>query len=327
MSVALPPPADRSPGIEARSAQRPLTGRLAPSPTGPLHLGHARSFLIAWWQARKAEGQLRLRQEDLDGERSKLTYRDLVRYDLEWLGLDWDGPEWIQSQHVEEINDAAERLVQAGHAYPCVCSRGDVQSVVSAPHAGEPAHRYPGTCVGRFASVAEAELRSGKPAGIRLRVPSRNIAFEDGVCGPQVSNPAEDVGDFLIVRRDKVPSYQLAVVVDDARQGVTSVVRGQDLLDSTARQLYLHEVLGLVSPGYFHVPLVVDAAGARLAKRARGLSLQELRERGIEPRRIVEWVARSVGIAVDEPVSPRDVVEYFDMQGLPSGPVAVPEAW
>lgn len=306
---------------------RPLVCRLAPSPTGPLHLGHARSFLIAWWHARKAGGRVLLRQEDLDVERSRFAYRELVRFDLEWLGLDWDGPEWVQSEHVAEIHTAAEQLLRTGHAYPCVCSRGDIQSVVSAPHAGEANARYPGTCRDRFTSLAQAERESGKLAGVRARVPSRVWRFDDAVYGPQASNVADDVGDFLIVRRDKVPSYQLAVVVDDARQGVTSVVRGEDLLDSTARQLFLYDALGLTPPAFCHVPLVVDATGARLAKRSAGLSLQELRERGVDPRRIVQWVAQSVGMVVGELVTPADVTAQFELGRLPRTPAMIPAAW
>jgi glutamyl-tRNA synthetase len=311
-----------------RSAlEHPLIGRLAPSPTGPLHLGHARSFLLAWWQVRKGQGRLLLRQEDLDGERSRAAFRDLARIDLEWLGLDWDGPEWIQSEHVEQIHAASERLVRDGYAYPCVCSRGDIHSVVGAPHAGESIARYPGTCRGKFGSRAEAESQTGKLAGIRALVPDRLWHYEDGVCGHQSSNVAEHVGDFLIVRRDKVPSYQLAVVVDDARQGVTSVVRGEDLLDSTPRQLFLYAALGLTPPQFFHVPLVVDATGARLAKRSAGLSLQELRERGVDPRRIVAWVAQSAGMAVGERVTPGEVTHLFDMAKLPRNPAVIPTGW
>jgi glutamyl-tRNA synthetase len=268
-----------------------------------------------------------LRQEDLDVERSRTTFRDLARFDLEWLGLDWDGPEWVQSEHVEAIHAASEQLVAQGDAYPCVCSRGDIQAVVRAPHAGELVVRYPGTCRDRFESRAEAERQSGKLAGIRARVPDRIWSYEDGVYGPQSSNVAEQVGDFLIVRRDKVPSYQLAVVVDDARQGVTSVVRGEDLLDSTPRQLFLYAALGLTPPRFFHVPLVVDATGARLAKRSAGLSLQELRERRVDPRRIVAWVARSAGMAVNERVTPSEVTPLFDIAKLPHLTTTLPSEW
>lgn len=303
-----------------------FVGRLAPSPTGPLHVGHARSFLIAWWQARQARGTLLLRHEDLDVDRSRSDYRDLVRRDLEWLGLDWDGPEWIQSEQVSGIQAAAARLLEQGDAYPCVCSRGDI-AAVSAPHAGEATARYPGTCRDVFASVEDAERRTGKLAGVRARTASREWEFEDLVYGPQRSNVAEQVGDFLILRRDKIPAYQLAVVVDDARQGVTHVVRGQDLLDSTARQLLLYAALGLRPPTFCHVPLVVDDAGVRLAKRTAGLSLRELRERGVDPRRIVQWVARGLGMDATELVTPRELVAAFDLARMPRTPVTTPATW
>lgn len=313
--------------VPARPANDPIVGRLAPSPTGPLHVGHARSFLLAWWQVRRANGRLLLRQEDLDVERSRAEFRELARYDLEWLGLDWDGAEWVQSQHVAGIHADADRLVREGHAYPCVCSRGDIQASISAPHAGETSVRYPGTCRGKFASCAEAEAVTGKLAGIRAFVPDRVWSFEDGVCGAKSSNVANEVGDFLILRRDKVPSYQLAVVVDDARQGVTSVVRGEDLLDSTARQLFLYEALGSTPPRFFHVPLVVDAEGVRLAKRSAGLSLRELRERGVDPRRVVAWVARSAGVDAGELVTAREVTAHVDVAKIPRSPAQLPVQW
>jgi glutamyl-tRNA synthetase len=164
-------------------------------------------------------------------------------------------------------------------------------------------------------------------AGIRARAPSLVWEFDDRICGKQRSNVAEDVGDFLIVRRDKVPSYQLAVVVDDARQGVTNVLRGEDLLESTPRQLFLYSALGLTPPEFCHVPLVVNGDGVRLAKRSAGLSLRELREQGVDPRRIVQWAAASAGQSVTEPVTPHDVVELFDLDKVPRDPAVVPTTW
>jgi len=308
------------------SAAAENVGRLAPSPTGPLHLGHARSFLLAWWQARRAGGRIVLRQEDLDAERCTLAFRDLVRTDLEWLGIDWDGPEFIQSEHLEVYAAKASQLLAQGWAYPCVCSRGDIQAAVRAPHSDEPFLRYPGTCRNRYGSLDEAERYSGKPAGLRALAPDTTIEFADGLAGQVSQNLADAVGDFLILRRDKVPSYQLAVVVDDAAQGVTTVVRGADLLDSTARQLHLGRVLKAPAPQYFHVPLVTDANGVRLAKRARGLSLQELREAGADPRRIVQWVAKSCGMNAPEPASAHAFLSEFDISAVPPGEVVAPAA-
>lgn len=309
-----------------REAHGRVVGRLAPSPTGPLHLGHARSFLAAYWHARRDNGVLKLRQEDLDGARSRQEFRDLVRVDLEWLGIEWDGPEWIQSEHVEGILAAAQRLVVQGDAYPCVCSRGDVQAV-AAPHAGDVQVVYGGTCRGCFTSVNHAEQVSGRAAGIRARVRPGTEHFHDGVFGDVHQDVEREVGDFLIVRRDKTPAYQLAVVVDDSRQGVTAVVRGCDLLDSTPRQLYLHRVLGLPPPQYFHLPLVVDSKGERLAKRAKGLSLQELRERGVDPRRIVAWAAQSFGIDAPHVVSASEVTPSFEITSIPRTPVTCAYDW
>lgn len=313
---------------EGQEAEKKTTvvGRLAPSPTGPLHLGHARSFLIAYWHARGASGRLVLRQEDLDAARSSAEYKDLVRFDLEWLGIEWDGPEWVQSEHVDGILDAAQQLVQRGDAYPCVCSRGDIGSV-SAPHSNESHTLYAGTCRDRYVSVRDAERSSGRAAGIRARVPSGVVRFHDGLFGSRAQELAREVGDFLIVRRDKTPAYQLAVVVDDARQGVNTVVRGCDLLDSTPRQLFLHGALGLEPPRYFHLPLVVDAKGERLAKRAKGLSLLELRARGVDAREIVGWVARSCGIDVRGAVAPQEVTKYFSFEAMPLEPVAINPEW
>ncbi len=303
-----------------------VVGRLAPSPTGPLHLGHARSFLIAYWHARKANGRLVLRQEDLDLARSRREYVDLVRFDLEWLGIDWDGPDWVQSEHVEGIRHAAEILMQRGDAYPCVCSRGDIQAV-SAPHTNEAHSVYAGTCRGRFSSLHEAEHFAGRPAGIRARVPDGTWHFNDGIFGAAEQDLAQDVGDFLIIRRDKTPAYQLAVVVDDARQGVTSVVRGCDLLDSTPRQLFLHRALGLSPPRYYHLPLVVDEKGERLAKRSKGLSLEELRARGVDAREIVAWVARTCGIDAVERVTAQEVTRSFAIDAIPRDPVLLKLDW
>jgi glutamyl-tRNA synthetase len=307
-------------------ARTRVTGRLAPSPTGPLHLGHARSFLVAYWQARKAKGTLVLRQEDLDVARSHREHMDLVRTDLQWLGIEWDEPEWIQSEHVEGIRDAARRLIEQGDAYPCICSRGEIQAV-SAPHEHEQQPVYPGTCRGRFTSVAHAEAVSGRQAGVRARVPPGIWSFTDGVFGRFPQDLEREVGDFLIIRRDKTPAYQLAVVVDDARQGVTEVVRGCDLLDSTPRQLFLHRALGLEAPNYYHLPLVVNNLGERLAKRAKGASLEELRARGVDPRRIVAWVARSCGLETPDIIGAQEVTSRFEITAIPRAQVTIAAGW
>ena len=292
-------------------------GRLAPSPTGLLHLGHARTFLLAYWHIRARAGRLLLRMEDLDGPRAEMRFADAALSDLEWLGLDWDGPVYVQSAGLERLNAAVSELIAAGKAYPCVCSRGDIRSAQSAPHAGSSEPRYPGTCRGRYTSFAEAERQSGRAAGARLIVPEGSIAITDGVSGMSCWDVAREVGDFLIAKRDKAPAYQLAVVVDDHAQGVNEVLRGADLLPSSARQWHVQKSLGLPHPAWFHVPLVTDATGRRLAKRENDLSLAELRATGTDPRAIVAWAARSAGLAVAERVTVQEVTPLFQLAVLP----------
>ena len=296
-------------------------GRLAPSPTGLLHLGHARTFLLAFWHVRARAGRLLMRMEDLDGPRSEMRFADAALADLEWLGLEWDGEPFVQSSQLLRLNAAVAALIEAGKAYPCVCSRGDIRSAQSAPHTDSPEPRYPGTCRGRYASFAEAERVSGRAAGARLLVPEGSITIEDGVAGSSTWDVARDVGDFLIAKRDKAPAYQLAVVVDDHAQGVNEVLRGADLLASAARQWHVQNALALPHPAWFHVPLVTDESGRRLAKREADLSLAELRAAGTDPRAIVAWAARSAGIAVGDRVTATEVTPRFELAALPKEPV------
>jgi glutamyl-tRNA synthetase len=264
-----------------------------------------------------------LRLEDLDGERAHARYVDATLQDLVWLGLDWDETPWLQSTRTQVIAAAALELMQRGLAYACVCSRGDIRSAARAPHAGEEGDKYPGTCAGRYRDLEHALAVTGKRAGLRFRAPETNIEFNDRVAGPQVSNVQQAVGDFLILRRDGIPAYQLAVVVDDAAQGVTEVVRGNDLLSSTGRQIALIEALGYVRPEYYHLPLVVDANGLRLAKRCASLSLAELRARGVSARSIVTWVLKNSGVQVDEMLNAEEACALFSIAKLPSEPVQV----
>jgi len=296
-------------------------GRLAPSPTGLLHLGHARTFLLAFWHVRARAGRLLMRMEDLDGPRSEMRFADAALADLEWLGLEWDGEPFVQSSQLLRLNAAVAALIEAGKAYPCVCSRGDIRSAQSAPHTDSPEPRYPGTCRGRYASFAEAERVSGRAAGARLLVPEGSITIEDGVAGSSTWDVARDVGDFLIAKRDKAPAYQLAVVVDDHAQGVNEVLRGADLLASAARQWHVQNALALPHPAWFHVPLVTDESGRRLAKREADLSLAELRAAGTDPRAIVAWAARSAGIDVGDRVTATEVTPRFELAALPKEPV------
>ncbi len=260
-------------------------GRIAPSPTGLLHLGHARTFLVAAERARG--GTLLLRNDDLDVQRARPEFVAAMLEDLAWLGIEWqegpalDGSEigsfgpYAQSQRAAWYDAAFQRLRELGAVYPCVCSRRDLQAVAHAPHAeDEDEPLYPGTCRSRMG--AEGELCSW-----RFRVPDGEvIAFEDALQGPQSFVAGRDFGDFAVLRRDGVPSYQLATVVDDDAMGITEVVRGYDLLRSTARQMLLIRTLGLAQPSYAHCELVLDENGARLAKRDAARSLRALREAG-----------------------------------------------
>ena len=301
----------------------PVVGRLAPSPTGLLHLGHARTFLCAWWSARSQGGRVHLRLEDLDGPRAAERFNDAARRDLEWLGLDWDGTPSIQSEHLARFTHAVDALLAAGNAYACVCTRGDLRTAQNAPHAGDSEPRYPGTCRGRFGSLAEAERASGRAPGVRLLVPQGPLRIDDAVAGPQSFDVAAEVGDFLIARRGGAPAYQLAVVVDDAAEGVTQVVRGADLLPSAARQWHVQAALGLPHTEYGHVALVTDERGERLAKHTDALSLAELRTRGADPRAVVRWAAASFGLPSEELVSARELVPHFRLSALEDGPVRV----
>jgi glutamyl-tRNA synthetase len=276
-------------------------GRLAPSPSGRLHLGHARTFALAWAHARSRSGQLRLRLEDLDRERCRPEHVQRIFRDLEWLGLDWDGEPLYQSQRIDALREAAARLERAGVAYRCICSRAELERAAQAPQRGVTELRYPGTCRARLSAEAQRDIPDR--SALRFAVPEGLISFVDGLAGPQQVDVSAEVGDFVILSRNAVPAYQLAVVVDDAEQGVTEVFRGDDLLTSSARQMLLQQALGLASPRWFHAPLVLDASGRRLAKRADDLSLEALREAGVDARAILGWVGRSAGLSSCEPLA------------------------
>jgi glutamyl/glutaminyl-tRNA synthetase len=276
-------------------------GRLAPSPTGYLHLGHARTFWVAWQRARAAGGRLVFRNEDLDYQRSKAEFAGAMLEDLRWLGLEWDeGPDrggpfapYSQSQRRSFYLDAWRRLRDSGFVYPCACSRKDLERALEAPHEDDDELPYPGTCRRQLDSAQSW----ASPTGIswRFRVPDGEpIVFEDLCCGKQSFTAGNDFSDFLIWRRDDIPAYQLAVVADDAAMQITEVVRGADLLKSTARQLLLLRALGLAPPRYFHCPLLFDQHNVRLAKRHDSLSLRALRERGVKPDELRKKFAEEI---------------------------------
>ncbi len=280
----------------------PYRGRIAPSPTGYLHVGHARTFFTAWQRAHDAGGALVLRMEDLDRERSRSVYTEAAIEDLRWLGMDWqEGPDvggpyapYMQSERGALYRAAWRALVERGFLFPCRCSRKDLAAAVSAPHeadAVDDESLYPGTCRAAL-PLRGAGLWTGDEAGgvsWRFRVPDGEaIEFVDANLGPQRFVAGADFGDFLVWRKDDVASYQLACVVDDAAMHITEVVRGADLLKSTARQILLNRALGYENPAWFHCALVVDAGGRRLAKRHDALSVRTLRERGARAEEILE---------------------------------------
>ncbi len=294
-------------------------GRIAPSPTGYLHLGHARTFWMAQQRARENSGTLVLRNEDLDPARSRPEFVRAMIDDLRWFGFAWqEGPDvggpfapYNQSERTAFYRAAFNQLRASGFVYPCTCSRKDIQQAARAPHAADDEVIYPGTCRGKVSSFElpvtslaaahpKPETRDPKPSW-RFRVPDGEaICFTDGGLGPQSFTAGRDFGDFVVWRHDDVPSYQLAVVVDDAAMRITEVVRGADLLVSAARQLLLGRALGLTVPDYFHCPLMVDERGERLAKRHDSLGLRALRAAGQMPDQIrlsPQWRAAGKGIA------------------------------
>ncbi|MBS1822350.1 MAG: tRNA glutamyl-Q(34) synthetase GluQRS [Acidobacteria bacterium] len=262
------------------------TGRLAPSPTGLLHLGHAATFWTAYQRVQQNRGTLLLRNEDLDPQRSKQGYVDAMIEDLAWLGIQWTQPIITQSQRIPLYREAFVRLLATGHAYACTCSRKELARMVAAPHEDtddEPV--YSGKC--RPAPTTPAQTLQPN-TNYRFRVPDGEaIIFTDQNLGPQAFTARKDFGDFLIWRKDGLPSYQLACVVDDADSLITEVVRGADLLKSTARQILLQRALGLPSIEYFHTQLLRDEQGVRLAKRHDALALRTLRQHGLLPADVI----------------------------------------
>ena len=263
-------------------------GRLAPSPTGYLHLGHARTFWTAQERAVAAKGQLVLRIDDLDRARCRPEFVEASIEDLRWFGFQWIGEPVFQSARLAQYEAAFEKLRAAGVIYPCVCSRRDVMQALNAPHAVDDEPIYPGTC--RVKKFTAAELKD-RQVNWRFRIPDgRRVSFNDGRSGSHSFEAGRDFGDFVVWRHDKLPSYQLAVVVDDSEMQITEVVRGEDLLRSTARQLLLYEAFDLSPPAYYHCPLVVDTSGRRLAKRYDALSLRQLRALGQTPEQLrAQW--------------------------------------
>jgi glutamyl-tRNA synthetase len=290
-------------------------GRFAPSPTGPLHLGSLRTALVAWLFARSQSARFLVRIEDLDPQRSRPGFERQQLDDLRALGLDWDETPVRQSERMSLYEDALARLEAEGRLYPCFCTRAEIREAASAPHGALPEGSYPGTCRGLSDAERERRRAAGRPFALRVRAGSELVEFDDrlhGRCGVVVD-------DFVVRRADGVPAYQLAVVVDDAAQGVGEVVRGDDLIDSTPRQILLARLLGLPVPRYAHVPLVFGKDGARMAKRSRPPTLSDRDE---PPASTLAVLAHSLGLALDrvQVRRPDELLAVFDPGRLPREP-------
>jgi glutamyl-tRNA synthetase len=303
----------------------PVRGRFAPSPTGLLHLGNARTALLAWLDTRARGGAFVMRVEDLDRARVPPGAEAAQLDDLRWLGLDWDEGPYRQSERAALYDAAVERLLASGRAFPCACSRADVARAATAPHDGDAAAepRYPGTCRGRDpAEVRARAAEQGRAPAIRFDGRGERVAFTDELCGPTATDP-EGVDDFVLRRADGTAAYQLAVVVDDAAMGITRVVRGGDLLRSTPRQIALGRALGLPIPAFAHVPLVLAPGGERLAKRTRPPSLRSLRESGVPPEVVIGALAASAGLTQAAALGARELVAGFSLARVRREPVVV----
>ncbi|MCU0270645.1 MAG: tRNA glutamyl-Q(34) synthetase GluQRS [Acidimicrobiales bacterium] len=298
-------------------------GRFAPSPTGALHLGNLRTALLAWLFARSDGSRFLLRVEDLDPSASRREHERAHQHDLAALGLDWDGPVLRQSERFALYHEAIDVLVEAGRTYHCYCTRREIAEAASAPHDHLPEGAYPGTCRTLARAQRAAREAEGRRPALRLRAGGVTVGLVDRLCGPYEGY----VDDFVIRRNDGAPAYNLAVVVDDAAQRIGEVVRGDDLLATTPRQLFLAGVLDLPAPGYAHVPLVLGPDGQRLAKRHGAVTLAERVAHGDTPDAVRAALAVGLGLAEpgEEP-SPATLLERFDPDALPRTPWVLPEA-
>lgn len=297
-----------------------IVGRLAPSPTGAQHIGNARTYLVAWLSARSRGGAVRLRIEDIDSPRIKPGAVEQALDDLRWLGLDWGDEVVTQTERLPLYESALEELKRRELVYPCTCTRGDIAAAASAPHAEHEGPSYPGTCSHRRAGDAAMLSDKGTPFAWRFRV-MESPAFTDRFAGEQSIDLATVGGDFVVWKSAGTPAYQLAVVVDDAAMGITEVIRGDDLLPSTPRQLLLYRALGLAPPAFAHIPLVVGEDGRRLAKRHGDTRLSALRAAGVRPEALVGLLAWSCGwLDRVEPVAARELVALAKLETIPRRP-------
>jgi glutamyl-tRNA synthetase len=296
------------------------SGRFAPSPTGRLHLGNLRTALIAWLFARSDGSRFHLRYDDLDTGAVRSEHYDTQHDDLRALGIDWDGPAVRQSERIDLYRPALDRLLAADLVYPCYCSRREIREAAQAPNGPLAGHHYPGTCRDLSPSQRRQREQDGRPPALRLRTGDEVIGFVDRVVGP-VELP---VDDFVVQRNDGTPAYHLVTVVDDAALGIDLVVRADDLLDSTGRQLLLARLLDLPPVEHAHVPLVLGPSGDRLAKRDGAVTLADRARRGESPSDVLADLASSLGLCRrDERPAASDLVARFDPARLPAGPLVL----
>lgn len=299
--------------------KKPPVGRFAPTPSGRMHLGNVFAALISWLAAKSRQGTILLRMEDLDAQRTKPEYAEILRQDLNWLGLSFDEETQPQSQRDHIYRMYLEKLREQGLLYPCYCTRAQLHSV-NAPHLSDGTYVYPGTC--RNLTEAEKSAFCRAPAW-RLKVPDRTWLVQDLLQGEYEENLARDCGDFILCRADGAFVYQLAVTVDDAESGVTQVVRGVDLLSSSPRQMYLQELLGFPHPEYAHIPLLVAPDGRRLSKRDRDMDLGYLRSR-FSPQQLLGILAQAAGLILHaEPVTAQELIGEFSWEKLEKDPICL----
>jgi glutamyl-tRNA synthetase len=300
-----------------------VIGRFAPSPTGPLHIGNLRTALIAWLCAHQQDGELLLRIEDLDRINSKPEHEERQINELAQLGITFGSNLIRQCERFDLYRDIVDGLRQRDLVYPCYCTRREILESTQAPHGPSIEGAYTGTCRDLSTHECAERERNGRQPAWRLRTNNEKYIVEDVVAGPTPTV----IDDMVLLRNDGVPAYNLAVVVDDAAQGVTQIVRGNDLLHGTGRHIHLQKLLGYPTPQYVHVPLVVGSDGERLAKRHGAVTLEDLSQRGVDEHEVLGELARSIGSRVVQPESVNDLLADFSLNRLPRSPLTIPSDW
>jgi glutamyl-tRNA synthetase len=300
-----------------------VIGRFAPSPTGPLHVGNLRTAVIAWLCAHQRDGELLLRFEDLDRLNSKPEHEVRQIAELNSLGMTLDPNIIRQSERFEQYRAIVEQLRQQDLVYPCYCTRREILESTQAPHGPTIEGAYAGTCRDLSTHERAEREQNGRPPSWRLRTNNEQYIVDDVIAGPTPTV----VDDMVLLRNDGVPAYNLAVVVDDAAQGVTQIVRGDDLLLGSGRHIHLQKLLGYLTPQYVHVPLVVGPDGERLAKRHGAVTLEDLNQKGFGVTEVLGELARSIGIDVDRPNGVSELLAGFSLDRLPRSPWTIPTDW